>query len=143
LHDIGKVGIPESILNKPDRLTAEEYRLVCDHPVIGESILSPVVRDPVVLAAIRHHHERLDGKGYPDGLWGAQVPLLAGIIAIGDCFDALTSNRAYRNALPEDDALEVLRAGAGSQFDPEFVRVFLAVSRARPLFARLRASDSG
>jgi response regulator RpfG family c-di-GMP phosphodiesterase len=141
LHDIGKVGIPEEILNKPGRLTTEEYRLVCEHPVIGERILSPVVRDPVVLAAIRHHHERPDGSGYPDGLKGAHLPLLARIIAIADSFDALTSNRAYRNALPEDEAIEIIRAGAGSQFDPEFVRAFLAVSRAKPLFARLRLSD--
>ena len=99
--------------------------MVRQHPLIGERILTPIVRNPAVLAGIRGHHERLDGRGYPDGLKGAQVPLLARLIAIPDCFDALTSARAYRRALPTAEAVEVLRAGMGSQFEPAFVRAFL------------------
>src|SRR5262245_45631915 len=99
LHDIGKVGVPEMILNKPSKLDDDEYRVVCEHPVIGERILSPIIRNPQILAAIRGHHERIDGRGYPDGLRGAQIPLFARMIAIADCYDALTSNRAYRDAL--------------------------------------------
>lgn len=125
LHDIGKVGVPEAILNKPDRLTAAEYAIVCQHPTIGERILSPVIRNRDVLAAIRSHHERPDGKGYPDGLRGDALPLLARVIAIADCFDALTSTRAYRDALPVPAAMDVLRAGAGTQFEAAFIKVFV------------------
>src|SRR5262245_33819967 len=125
VHDVGKVGVPEAILNKRGRLTAEEMALVREHPVIGERILCPIIRSQTIRAGIRGHHERLDGTGYPDGLRGGRIPLLARLIAIPDCFDALTSQRAYRAALPTEQALEVLRAGSGTQFDPEFVRVFI------------------
>jgi response regulator RpfG family c-di-GMP phosphodiesterase len=130
LHDIGKIGIPEAILNKPGALTGDEQRVVREHPVIGERILRPVVRSRAVLAAVRGHHERLDGTGYPDGLKGAQIPLLARVLAVADCFDALTSARAYRPALPVREALDVLRAGAGKQFDPEFVRALAEIAPA-------------
>ncbi|HVS39863.1 MAG TPA: HD domain-containing phosphohydrolase [Gemmataceae bacterium] len=125
LHDIGKVGVPEAVLNKPDRLTDEEYGLVKEHPVIGERILTPIIRNPEVLAGIRGHHERLDGAGYPDGLSGRCVPLLARLIAIPDCFDALTTSRAYRSAMPLPKAVEMIRAGAGTQFDPQLTEAFL------------------
>jgi putative nucleotidyltransferase with HDIG domain len=128
LHDIGKVGIPEAVLHKPGPLTAEEDRVVREHPVIGVRILAPVVRSRAVLDAIRGHHERLDGGGYPEGLVGDRIPLLARLIAIPDCFDALTTSRAYRAALPVDRALEIIRAGAGSQFDPLLADAFLAVA---------------
>jgi response regulator RpfG family c-di-GMP phosphodiesterase len=126
LHDIGKVGVPEAILNKPDKLTEDEYSLVKEHPVIGERILTPIIRNAEVLAGIRGHHERLDGAGYPDGLSGGRVPLLARLIAIPDCFDALTTSRAYRSALRLPVAIDVIRAGAGVQFDRELVRAFLS-----------------
>jgi putative two-component system response regulator len=129
LHDIGKIGVPEAILNKADSLTPEEFDLVKQHPVIGERVLTPIIRNPTVLAAIRGHHERIDGKGYPDGLKGVQIPLLARIIAIADCFDALTSSRAYRRALPVAEAIEVLRAGAGTHLELGFVRTFIDVTR--------------
>jgi response regulator RpfG family c-di-GMP phosphodiesterase len=132
LHDIGKIGIPEAILHKPSVLTVEERGIVREHPVIGERILKPIVRSRAVLAAIRGHHERLDGKGYPDGLKGGQIPLLARLLAVADCFDALTSARAYRQALPVCDALDVLRSGAGKQFEPEFVRALVEVSSSLP-----------
>jgi HD-GYP domain-containing protein (c-di-GMP phosphodiesterase class II) len=128
LHDIGKVGVPDAILHKPAALDADEDRVVREHPVIGERILAPVIRHREVLAAIRGHHERLDGRGYPDGLRGEAVPLLARLIAIPDCFDALTTSRAYRAALPAGQALAILDAGAGSHFDPEFVRAFHAIA---------------
>jgi putative two-component system response regulator len=128
LHDIGKVGIPDGILHKPGRLTPEEERIIQGHPEMGERILTPIVRSREVLAAIRGHHERLDGSGYPDGLAGSQIPLLARLLAIPDCFDALTTSRAYRAALPVGEALAILEAGAGTHLDPVFVRVFLRIA---------------
>ena len=93
LHDIGKVGIPEAILNKRGRLTSAEYKCVQKHPLIGERILRPIIRNKDILLAVRGHHERFDGGGYPDGLKGAHIPLLARLVAVADCFDALTSER--------------------------------------------------
>lgn len=124
LHDIGKVGMPEGILHKTSPLTADEWGSMRDHPVVGERILSPIIRNAEVLAAIRHHHERWDGSGYPDGLAGEDIPLIARIVAVADCFDALTSVRAYRSALPAAAALDVLNLEAGSHFDPALVPVF-------------------
>lgn len=127
LHDIGKVGLPESVLNKTGALTAAERAVVREHPVIGERILAPIIRSKQVLSAIRGHHERFDGQGYPDGLRGEQIPLLARVLTIADCFDAMISSRAYRKALSPAEARDVLRDGAGTQFDPAFVRRFLDV----------------
>ncbi len=127
LHDIGKVGLPEGILNKPGRLTPEEFTLVRKHPVIGERILGPIIRSRSVRAAIRGHHERFDGLGYPDNLRGGNIPLLARIITVADCFDAMTSSRAYRVALSRAEALKILMDGAGTQFDPELVPPFVAL----------------
>lgn len=128
LHDIGKVGIPDAILHKPDRLNPEEDRIIRSHPEVGERILAPIVRSSAVLAAIRGHHERLDGGGYPDGLRGEEVPFLARLIAIPDCYDALTTSRAYRPALPMQEALAILEEGAGSHFDPSLIRTFLRIA---------------
>jgi putative two-component system response regulator len=128
LHDIGKVGVPDAILHKPGPLTPAEDRVVREHPEIGERILTPVIRDSEVLAGIRAHHERVDGSGYPDGLSGTAIPILGRLIAIPDCFDAMTTSRAYRAALPPSQALDILRQGAGSHFDAEFVQAFLAIA---------------
>jgi response regulator RpfG family c-di-GMP phosphodiesterase len=128
LHDIGKVGVPEAILHKPGRLTSEEDRVVREHPAIGERILAPVIRNRHILAAIRGHHERLDGSGYPDGLRGEQIPLMARLIALPDCFDALTTSRAYRPAMQLNEALAIIRNGAGSHFDPNLTRAFLSLA---------------
>jgi putative two-component system response regulator len=128
LHDIGKAGVPEAILNKPSALTAEEEHAVRQHPTIGERILTPIIRQSEVLAAIRSHHERIDGNGYPDGLAGDEIPLLGRLIAIPDCFDALTTSRAYREAMPLSQAIAIIAAGAGTHLDPEFVCAFLKIA---------------
>jgi response regulator RpfG family c-di-GMP phosphodiesterase len=130
LHDIGKVAVPENVLLKPGALTTDEESIIREHPVTGERILTPIIRNREVLAGIRGHHERLDGKGYPDGLRGDEVPLLARLIAIPDVFDALTSSRAYRQAMTLHDALEILRQGAGTHFDADLAMTFLLIAPA-------------
>jgi response regulator RpfG family c-di-GMP phosphodiesterase len=125
LHDIGKVGLSEAILNKDGALTETEQAAVREHPVIGERILTPIIRNPAVLRAIRGHHERYDGGGYPDGLAGDALSLETRIITVADCFDAITTSRAYRRALPRAKALAVLQDAAGTQLDPKLVAVFL------------------
>ena len=125
LHDIGKVGLSEGILNKDSSLTPQELTAVREHPVIGERILKPIIRSKSVLTAIRGHHERYDGQGYPDGLAGEAITLETRVITIADCFDALTSSRAYRAAMTPAQARDLIRHGAGTQFDPRLVPVFL------------------
>jgi HD-GYP domain-containing protein (c-di-GMP phosphodiesterase class II) len=127
LHDVGKVEVPRTVLQKPGRLTAEELLRVQQHPVAGERLLAADVRDPVVLAAIRNHHERHDGAGYPDRLRGETVPLLARVLALADCYDAMRSDRPYRPGLSRPAALAVVRQGAGTQFDPHLAALFLAL----------------
>src|SRR5205823_8941029 len=127
MHDIGKIGVPEAILNKPAALTPDEHEVIRQHPVISERILKAIVSNATILAGIRGHHERFDGNGYPDGLRGGQIPLLARLITIPDCFDALTTSRAYRGALSVAQTQEILGSGAGTQFDPELVAVFLKI----------------
>ena len=128
LHDIGKVAVPDAILHKPGALSEEEFAVVREHPVVGERILAPVVRNRDILAGIRGHHERMDGSGYPDHLRGDQIPLFAKLIAIPDCFDALTTSRAYRDALTCQEALAILQEGSGRHFDPAFVRTFIEIA---------------
>jgi len=126
LHDIGKIGTREVILNKPARLTPDELRHVMEHTVLGEKILAPLARDrPVVLHIARSHHERLDGDGFPDGLGGEDIPVEARIVAVVDAFDAMTTNRAYRESLVPADAFQELRRCTGLQFDPTVVNAFL------------------
>ncbi len=140
LHDIGKVGLAEGILNKPTRLSDFEFQLVREHPVIGERILRPIIRNRVVLGAIRNHHERFDGRGYPDGLRGEAIPFLARLITVADCYDALTSSRAYRAALPREEALGILEAGMNTQFDPHLVPPFVRMIRASKMRVRKTAA---
>jgi HD-GYP domain-containing protein (c-di-GMP phosphodiesterase class II) len=128
LHDIGKLAIPERILNKPGRLTAEEMAKVREHPALGVELLAAAITNQTVLDAIRGHHERFDGSGYPDGLAGESISLEARIIAIADCFDALVSSRPYRLPLPRQVALEMVHDAAGRQFDPSLVRIFLRLN---------------
>lgn len=126
LHDIGKIGIPGSILNKPDRLTKEEFDTMAQHTVIGERIISRIDYLVPIARVIRSAHERWDGSGYPDGLGREEIPLAARILLVCDAFDAMTTDRPYRHALPIDIALMELSANAGAQFDPRVVDVFLA-----------------
>jgi response regulator RpfG family c-di-GMP phosphodiesterase len=126
LHDIGKIGIQESVLNKPGKLTASEWELIQQHPVLAERILCPIDELTEVIKIVRHHHERYDGSGYPDGLSGSGIPLGARILSVADAYDALTSKRPYRDALSHEDAIAVFEESAGSQFDPVIVRAFLS-----------------
>ena len=127
-HDLGKIGIPDSILLKPGRLTAEEQSIIRIHPIKSAEILAPLNNIPffkATLPGVRHHHERMDGLGYPDGVMGDQIPLSARIILIADTFDAMTSTRPYRKGLPLDVAYRELRQFAGRQFDTQLVKTFL------------------
>lgn len=127
LHDIGKIGTRESVLHKPGSLTAEEFRQISEHPLLGERMLSPLAREsPDVLRIVRSHHERLDGRGFPDGLRGDMIPVEARIVAVADAFDAMTTRRPYRESRPPDQAMEELRRVAGTQLDPEAVEAFVA-----------------
>jgi len=127
IHDIGKIGIRASVLNKPDRLNDNEHQHIKTHPEIGEHILAPVVEDENILKAVRHHHERYDGTGYPDGLSGEQIPLGAKILAIADAYDAITSERPYREAMSPQVAYKIIERCKGSQFDPEVANTFLGI----------------
>jgi len=134
LHDVGKIGVRESVLLKPSRLTDEEYRHIMEHTVIGEKILTPLLRDrPRVLQVVRSHHERLDGTGLPDRLRGDAVPLVARVVSVADAFDAMTTGRPYVAPRGPGAALEELHAASGSQFDRDavaaFERTFSDVSR--------------
>src|SRR2546427_567823 len=127
LHDIGKIGVSEAVLHKAGKLTDAEYRHIMEHPVIGARILAPLMRDvPTALAIVRSHHERLDGKGFPDGLKGEQIPLEVRIVGVADSFDAMTSLRPYRPPLSVQKALQELEDGKGTQFHPPAVEAFLA-----------------
>ncbi|MEE4365001.1 MAG: HD domain-containing phosphohydrolase [Desulfotignum sp.] len=128
LHDIGKIGIRDDILLKPGRLTDEEYEKIKEHPVIGADIISKLGLWDREMEIIRHHHERFDGKGYPDGLKGEDIPKLARIMSVADCYDAMASDRAYRKKMEKSLVLKIIRKNAGTQFDPQVVEAFLRVS---------------
>jgi len=154
IHDIGKIGVRESVLNKPGKLTDDEYQHVISHCEIGERILHPILNDEEILDMVRHHHEHYDGTGYPDGLSGREIPLAvrvsavgdvysqiesslamektlsknASILAVADAYDAMMSPRSYRDALSVEEAAEEVRKGAGSQFDPEVAAALLRIT---------------
>jgi putative two-component system response regulator len=125
LHDVGKVCIPDAILNKAGPLTDDEWKKMKQHTLEGEKILQPMKDLPLVLEGVRYHHERYDGKGYPDGLSGSDIPLIGRLLAVIDAFDAMTSDRPYRKGIPTEQALQELKSGAGKQFDPQIVNAFL------------------
>jgi len=127
LHDIGKIGVRESVLSKPAALTPAEYEHVQTHPIIGERILAPTLIDAEIVRMVRHHHERYGGGGYPDSLAGSDIPLGARVLAVADAFDALTSDRPYRPRLSLEDAVGVLREGAGAQWQPTLVEALVQV----------------
>ena len=126
LHDVGKVGIPDSILFKPGRLTDEEWEVMRAHPVRGEEICGPLLSLRCVLPIVRHHHERWDGSGYPDGLAGAEIPLLARVLQVADIYDALTNPRSYKKAFTTAHALEVLQEETARGWrDPDITSLFV------------------
>lgn len=127
LHDIGKIGIPESILNKESSLTGDEYDIIKTHPEVGYNILRPVTAFGSFINAVRYHHERFDGKGYPSGLYGNEIPFHARVLAVADCFDAMTSDRVYRKSPGIDYAISEIRKNSGTQFDPEISEVMLSI----------------
>jgi putative nucleotidyltransferase with HDIG domain len=127
LHDIGKIGVPEAVLGKPGPLGVAEWAQMRRHPVIGAQIVAPFDFFAAGAIVIRHHHERFDGSGYPDGLVGHRIPRSARIVAVADVYDALTSDRPYRAALAPAHALAVMRAEAGRTLDPEAVEALLAL----------------
>src|SRR5216684_2958318 len=124
IHDIGKIGVPDAVLLKPGSLNADELVLMRAHPEIGENIVRPLRSGSDLLPIVRHHHEAFDGRGYPDGLRGTAIPLLARIVAVCDAFDALTNDRPYRSRLSEREAIAILTGGAGRQWDPQLVSLF-------------------
>jgi len=124
LHDIGKIGIPDSILLKQGKLNDDEYEIIKKHPVIGSNIIGHLGMWTDEQDIIRHHHERFDGKGYPDRLKGEEIPLLARILSVADVYDALTTDRSYRQKMSNKVAAEMIKENSGTQFDPEIVDIF-------------------
>lgn len=127
LHDIGKIGVPDSILSKPKKLTEEEYNIMKTHVDIGGEILKDFTHIKNVADGAKYHHERYDGKGYNTGLKGEEIPLTARIIGLADAFDAMTSNRVYRKAISMDHVIDELKKGKGTQFDPSLVDILLGL----------------
>ena len=125
LHDVGKIAVPDYILNKPGKLTAAEFEKMKIHTVVGAQIMERVNFPYPVVPIVRHHHERWDGRGYPDGLKGEQIPMTARILTVVDVFDAIREDRQYRKGMRRDEACQFLRENAGSQFDPRVVEAFL------------------
>ena len=130
LHDVGKIEIPNKVLHKPGRLTDEEWAQVKEHPVIGSEMVA-VIGDREIVETVRHHHERWDGRGYPDGIAGTDIPLFARIIAVADSYDAIRSNRSYRPGAGRDEAVSIIGAESGHQYDPEVVDAFMATLPSR------------
>jgi len=127
VHDVGKIGVPEAVLTKPGKLTNEEYGLVKKHPETGARILEGIRQMQDLIPGVMHHHESWDGRGYPDGLAGHDIPLFGRIIGLADAFDAMSSDRTYRNAMPMNKVLDEVRRCSGTQFDPELVEIFLTL----------------
>lgn len=127
LHDIGKIGVPNDILNKPSSLSDDEYELVKGHSYFGYSILKAAPTTINVADYILHHHEWYDGKDYPDGIKGDQIPILSRIVSIVDAYVVMTHDAPYRKAMTQEAAIEELRSCAGTQFDPDSVRIFLSL----------------
>ena len=125
LHDVGKIGIPDTIITKDSGLTDEEYELIRSHPALGGELLSAISEYPYLSIGARFHHERYDGKGYPEGLRGNQIPEIARIVAVADAYDAMTSKRSYRDPLPQKTVREEIVKGSGTQFDPKYAAVMV------------------
>lgn len=128
LHDIGKIGIPQNILCKPGKLTDEEFEIMKNHPAQGEKMVVNIKKLKIIADWLKTHHERWDGRGYPSGLKGEEIPITARIIALADTYDAMTSTRSYRKALPHEVAIEEIKKCSGSQFDPKLAELFVSLS---------------
>jgi putative nucleotidyltransferase with HDIG domain len=129
LHDMGKLGVPENILNKPGKLTTAEFEIMKTHSSIGADLLAAIEFPYPVVPIVRHHHENWDGSGYPDGLSGTEIPLGARILSVVDCFDALTSDRPYRKQLSDAEAIRILKDRRGTMYDPLVVDVFIVMQQ--------------
>lgn len=127
LHDIGKLGIPDQIINKPGKLTDEEYDIIKSHTTKGEEILFEIKSLPELIYGAKYHHERYDGKGYPNGLSGNQIPEIAALIAVADAYDTMTSKRSYKDIMPQAIVKEEIKKNIGTQFHPEFARIMLDI----------------
>lgn len=127
LHDIGKIGIPDAVINKPGKLTDEEYEIIKKHPVIGANILSNITEKPELALGAKWHHEKYNGRGYPDGIKGEDIPEQARIVAVADAYDAMTSCRSYREPMPQELVKKEIKDGAGTQFDPRFAEIMLEI----------------
>lgn len=127
LHDVGKIGVPDAIINKPAKLTDEEYAIMKQHPGMGAEILKNITEFPKLGTGARWHHERYDGKGYPDGISSEEIPMEARIIAIADAYDAMSSRRSYRDVLPQEQVRSEVEKGKGTQFDPGYAEIMLAM----------------
>lgn len=125
LHDVGKIGIPDAIINKTSRLTNDEFAMIKNHTVIGKEILSKISISPKLSIGANYHHERYDGRGYPEGLKGKEIPEIARIIAVADTYDAMASKRSYRDTLPQQVVRNEMEKGIGTQFDPEFAKIMI------------------
>lgn len=141
LHDIGKIGVPLEILNKPGKLSDEEWEILRSHTEKGYVIANSNHELKGIAEEIRHHHERWDGSGYPDGLSGESIPLLSRIIAVVDAYDAMINNRSYKSAISVSSAMEELEQCAGSQFDPFIVSEFLLMLKENPVTMAENESD--
>ena len=125
LHDVGKIGIPDEVINKPGKLTEEEFETIKTHPVVGAKILENITEMPKLAVGAKYHHERFGGGGYPDGLLGENIPEEARIIALADAYDAMSSRRSYRDILPQEAVREQIESGKGKQFDPVFADIVI------------------
>lgn len=128
LHDIGKIAIPEKILLKPGKLTEEEFKIIKTHPELGEKLVHSIEKLTLISNWLKSHHERYDGKGYPEGLVGEQIPISSRIIALADTYDAMTSDRAYRKALSHQTAMDEVKLCSGTQFDPVLAELFISIN---------------
>ena len=125
LHDVGKIGVPDTVINKPGKLTDDEFKKIKEHPMKGAEILATVSEMPKLVTGARWHHERYDGRGYPDGLKGEDIPEEARIIAVADAYDAMTSHRSYRDIIPQEHVKSEIEKGMNTQFDEKFARIML------------------
>ena len=142
LHDVGKIGIPDAIINKEGKLTDEEYAIIKTHPRVGREILSKISASPELAIGASFHHERYDGKGYPFGLKGEEIPEMARIIAIADTYDAMASKRSYRDVLPESKIKSEIEKGIGTQFDPQFAKIMLELINSGEIYRLENSADS-